>query len=247
MKRMKVEIGRMLQYSQSMPRRGKRVIFSSILENWLAFHKKELTMASSSGTELEVKFYLPNLFALQSRLEALGAQLVQPRVHEINLRFDTPSRDLALGYRVLRLRQDSEARLTYKGPSEVQDGVHFRQELEFTVSNFDTARAFLEALGYEISVMYEKYRATYALEGVLVTLDEMPYGNFAEVEGPDGPIIHRTADMLGLDWEARILEGYLVLFDRLRERLGLGFRDLSFANLEGLTVTGEMLGVLEVE
>ena len=200
-------------------------------------------MTSTSDKELEVKFYLPELSGLQARLEALGAQLVQPRVHEINLRYDTPSGELTNGYRVLRLRQDAEARLTYKGPGEVQDGVRSRLELEFTVSNFDTARQVLEALGYVVSVMYEKYRATYNLGGVLVTLDEMPYGNFAEVEGPDGASIRRTADALGLDWERRILDSYIMLFDRLRQRLGFTFRDLSFENFLGLTVTGEMLGV----
>ena len=200
-------------------------------------------MTSTSDKELEVKFYLPELSGLQARLEALGAQLVQPRVHEINLRYDTPSGELTNGYRVLRLRQDAEARLTYKGPGEVQDGVRSRLELEFTVSNFDTARQVLEALGYVVSVMYEKYRATYNLGGVLVTLDEMPYGNFAEVEGPDGASIRRTAEVLGLDWEQRILDSYIMLFDRLRQRLGLAFRDLSFENFLELTVTGEMLGV----
>jgi len=197
---------------------------------------------SKSDQELEVKFYLPDLLTLRARLETAGAQLVQPRVHEINLRFDTPSGDLARGYRVLRLRQDTEARLTYKGPGELVDGVRSRQELEFTVSDFGTARHFLEALGYEVSVMYEKYRTTYALRGVLVTLDEMPYGNFTEIEGPDGASIRKTAEVLGLDWERRILDSYIMLFDRLRERLGLSFRDLSFANFEKLTVTGEMLG-----
>jgi len=196
-----------------------------------------------SDQELEVKFYLSDLPALRARLEAAGAQLFKPRVHEINLRFDTPSGDLARGYRVLRLRQDSEARLTYKGPGELVDGVRSRQELEFTVSDFETARHFLEALGYEVSVMYEKYRATYTLEGVLVTLDEMPYGNFAEIEGPDGASIRKTAEALGLDWERRILDSYIMLFDRLRERLGLPFRDLSFTNFKELTVTGEMLGI----
>jgi adenylate cyclase class 2 len=198
---------------------------------------------SKSDQELEVKFYLPDLLTLRARLETAGAQLVQPRVHEINLRFDTPSGDLARGYRVLRLRQDTEARLTYKGPGELVDGVRSRQELEFTVSDFGTARHFLEALGYEVSVMYEKYRTTYALRGVLVTLDEMPYGNFAEIEGPDGASIRKTAEVLGLDWERRILDSYIMLFDRLRERLGLAFRDLSFENFEELTVTGEMLGL----
>jgi adenylate cyclase class 2 len=198
---------------------------------------------SKSDRELEVKFLIPDLMALQARLEALGAQLVQPRVHEINLRFDTPDGDLTRSYRVLRLRQDTQARLTYKGPGELVDGVRARQELEFTVGDFDTAKAFLEALGYVVSVMYEKYRATYALGGVLVTLDEMPYGNFIETEGPDGASIHRTAEVLGLDWERRILDSYIVLFDRLRERLGLAFRDLSFANFESLTVTRDMLGL----
>jgi adenylate cyclase class 2 len=196
---------------------------------------------SKSDQELEVKFYLSDLPALRARLEAAGAQLFKPRVHEINLRFDTPSGDLTHGYRVLRLRQDSEARLTYKGPGELVDGVRSRQELEFTVSDFETARHFLEALGYEVSVMYEKYRATYTLNGVLVTLDEMPYGNFAEIEGPDGGSIRKTAEVLGLDWERRILDSYIMLFDRLRERFGLAFRDLSFANFKSLTVTEDML------
>jgi adenylate cyclase, class 2 len=200
-------------------------------------------VTSPSGKEPEVKFYVPDLSVLRACLESIGAQLVQPRVHEINLRYDTPSGELTRGYRVLRLRQDAEARLTYKGPGEVQDGVRSRLELEFTVSNFDTARQVLEALGYVVSVMYEKYRATYNLGGVLVTLDEMPYGNFAEVEGPDGASIRQTAEALGLDWERRILDSYIVLFDRLRQRLGFTFRDLSFKNFEGLTVTGETLGV----
>lgn len=197
----------------------------------------------STGTELEVKFYLPGLSALQARLEALGAQLAQPRVHEVNLRFDTPNGSLARSYRVLRLRQDTQARLTYKGPGSIQDGARLRQELEFTVGDFATAQALLKALGYQVSVMYEKYRTTYHLDNVEVTLDEMPYGDFAEIEGPDGASIRAAADRLGLDWGTRILDSYLMLFDRLRASLGLAFRDLSFANFEGVSVTPEMLGV----
>jgi len=200
---------------------------------------------ASSNQELEVKFYIPAISILQARLEALGAQLVQPRVHEVNLRFDTPSGELTSSYRVLRLRQDTAAHLTYKGPGVEQDGVRLRQELEFTVGDFAAARHVLEALGYVVSVMYEKYRASYLLKGVTVTLDEMPYGNFIEIEGPDGASIHQTAEALGLDWERRILDSYLMLFDRLRMRLSLAFHDLSFANFEGIKVTGEMLGVVD--
>ena len=199
---------------------------------------------SATGQELEVKFNLPDLASLEQRLVVQGARLLQARIHEINLRFDTVDGALSRSYQVLRLRQDSAARLTYKGPGEDRDGVRQRQELEFTVSDFDTARLFLEALGYHVIFMYEKYRATYELENVLVVLDEMPYGNFAEIEGPDGGSIQAAAGRLDLDWQRRILESYTVLFERAKVSLGLSFRDLSFANFAGLAVTAADLGVV---
>jgi adenylate cyclase class 2 len=83
----------------------------------------------------------------------------------------------------------------------------------------------------------------YRLQGVLVTLDEMPYGFFVEIEGPDGTSIQDVAARLGLDWGKRILDSYTVLFERVRLALGLNFRDLSFANFKGITVSPQALGV----
>lgn len=197
---------------------------------------------SAVGRELEVKFYLSDLEEIENRLVVQGARLVQPRTHEINLRFDRPDGELSKTHRVLRLRQDSAARLTYKGPGEIEAGVHLRQELEFTVGDFAAAQAFIEALGYQVILMYEKYRAVYALGPLMVTLDEMPYGEFAEIEGPEGESIREMAARLGLDWEARLLVSYTELFDRVRAELDLAFRDLSFANFEGLEVPAAALG-----
>lgn len=200
-------------------------------------------MKSESGQELEVKFYLSDLEAFRERVEALGGKLVQPRLHEVNLRFDTPDGELSRTFQVLRLRQDTAPRLTYKGPGATTGGVRARREIEFTVGDFEAARSFLEALGYQVRLMYEKYRTTYELEGVLVTQDEMPYGSFAELEGPDPESIQSVARQLGVDWEARILESYTYLFERLRESLGLSFRDLSFENFAGIEVAPAALGV----
>jgi adenylate cyclase class 2 len=91
---------------------------------------------------------------------------------------------------------------------------------------------------------YEKYRTTYTLGDLEVVLDEMPYGDFAEIEGPDGQSIQTAAQRLDLNWDTRILDSYTVLFERVRAQLGVGFRDLSFENFKGLTVTPEMLGEL---
>jgi adenylate cyclase class 2 len=200
-------------------------------------------MTGNEGQELEVKFYLSDLSAFQKRLEISGGHVLQARLHEVNLRFDTPGGDLTRTYQVLRLRQDKIARLTYKGPGEVVGGVRSRREIEFSVGDFSEARSFLEALGYQVSLMYEKFRATYELDGVEVTLDEMPYGTFAELEGPDAASIQTLAGKLGVQWEARIVESYTFLFERLRGVLGFTFRDLSFENFAGIEVTPEALQV----
>jgi adenylate cyclase class 2 len=198
---------------------------------------------TSKNQELEVKFYLTNLPALERRLQEIGAVVAHARVHETNLRFDTPQGELAKTLRVLRLRQDTAARVTYKGPGELRGGVRLRQEIEFTVSDFNNARTLFEALGYTVYLMYEKHRTTYRLGDVLVTLDEMPFGSFAEIEGPDPESIAAVNRQLGLDWETRILDSYTGLFDRLCQRLGLTFRDLSFENFSGLTVSPEDMGL----
>src|SRR4030066_147998 len=171
---------------------------------------------SKADQELEVKFYLARRRQLEERVIALGGQISEPRVYEINLRFDTPDQVLLNSGRLLRLRQDSRARVTYKGMGSIEGGARLRQELEFTVSDFDTARALFEALGYQVYMMYEKYRTTYQLGALEVVLDELPYGDFAEIEGPDGESIQTAAEHLGLNWETRILDSYTVLFERVR-------------------------------
>jgi adenylate cyclase class 2 len=193
--------------------------------------------------ELEVKFYLQDLRALRQCLKRLGSHKTQARHHEHNLRFDTPSGDLELQHQVLRLRRGKSARLTYKGPAGVQGGVSARREIEFKVSDYTAARTLLEHLGYQVSMIYEKYRTTYQLNEVIITLDEMPYGDFVELEGPNPESIQAVNQLLSLDWEARIIENYLVLFDRLRSKLSLTFHDLTFANFESLDVSPETLGV----
>ena len=188
--------------------------------------------------EREVKFYLQDMREMQKRLLAAGAEIERPRVFERNLRYDTPLGDLTAQHRVLRLRQDSRARLTYKGPSDLNESVSVRQELEVEVGDFDETHAILTALGYVISVMYEKYRTTYRLQQVEVVLDEMPFGSFMEIEGPDTDSIRLAADALGLDWEARCNANYMALFERLRAR-GLQAEHLTFELLEGKTFGAE--------
>lgn len=198
---------------------------------------------SPNGKELEVKFYISDLADLEKRLVAGGANLVQPRTHEYNLRFDTPSGDLGQRESMLRLRRDSASHVTYKGPSTTLGGVLARQEIEFEVSSFAAAQKLIEALGFRSKFVYEKYRTTYALDGLKVTLDEMPYGHFAEIEGTQAAPIQAAARKLGLDWAARLPETYISIFRRLKELFSLHFNDVTFANFTNVKFDLDRAGV----
>lgn len=188
----------------------------------------------SDYQELEVKFYIRQPEKLTARLQALGARQIHARTFEQNLRFDTPDHTLQNAFQVLRLRQDSIARLTYKGASSDRQGVRRREEIEFEVSDFQAARRFLEALGYQVSTRYEKYRTTYELQGLLVMVDELPYGHFVELEGKNPQTIREISERLALRWEARLPESYLALFERAKRTLGWSFQHLVFSNFQGL-------------
>jgi adenylate cyclase, class 2 len=202
---------------------------------------------SASGQETEAKFYVRDLNRIKSRLHELNAHLLQERVLETNIRFDLPGARLRAEGRVLRLRRDTSTKFTYKSASTNQQGVLSREEIEFEVEDFDKAKRFLEALGYQKLVYYEKYRTTYALqpsEGfVQIMLDELPYGPFVEIEGETVHAIRAIADQLGLNWNTAIATSYNTLFDRARRMLNLTFQDLSFANFADINLDATHLGV----
>lgn len=193
--------------------------------------------------ELEAKFYISDLDAVRTRLEASGAALTHPRRLETNLRFDTPQEMLDQQKRLLRLRRDGAVRLTYKEPDVIVGGTSKRLELEVQVSDFDTMQAILEALGYVVTVIYQKYRAEYDLGGLSIALDEMPFGNFIEIEGERVEDIQAAAGQLGLNWEANIRQNYLILFNRLKNNHPFDFRDMTFENFADLAVNAGDLGV----
>jgi adenylate cyclase, class 2 len=186
--------------------------------------------------ETEVKLYAPHLELIEVRLERLGAALTAPRVFERNVRFENAERTLTVHGIVVRLRQDSRVRLTYKEAGSTRDGIVSRTEIEVEVSDFEAMRAMLGKLGYAPYMAYEKYRTTYTLDGAEVVLDEMPYGNFVEIEG-DPQAIVRVTQRLELGMARRYAESYAALFDRVKQKLGLTFEDLTFDNFKGVTVT----------
>lgn len=193
--------------------------------------------------ETEVKFFVRDLKRIEAGLLERKARLIQARVFERNLRFDLPDGGLRAKGEVLRLRQDTESRLTFKGASQIAEGIITRPELEFTVGDFESARKFLEALGYRQVAVYEKYRTVYELGDCHIMLDEMPYGDFAEIEGTIAADIRSAAETLGLDMAAAVKDSYLGLYEKLARLLELPEGQLTFEIASGWTFPLERVNV----
>jgi adenylate cyclase class 2 len=191
---------------------------------------------SDNYREIEIKLHVPDLDVVRERLEAADATLVSPRIYERNIRYDNAAHTMVRQGVILRLRQDSRARLTFKAPGMTNvHGLYERYEAEVEVSDFETMDVILTRLGYVPSMIYEKYRTTYMLHGAEVVLDEMPYGSFVEIEGDEVSIPYAVAQ-LALSEAVRYNAGYAALFENVRRNLGLSFRDLTFANFSGILV-----------
>lgn len=196
----------------------------------------------SRGTiEIEAKLWVEDLARVEAALVAAGGSERYGRVFERNVRYEDAQHSLTPNGIVLRLRQDSRVRLTYKGPmfssigGESPQGVQSRFEAEVTVDDFATMDLILNKLGFAPFMVYEKYRTTYTLGEVEIVLDEMPYGNFVEVEGPPDQI-ESVIKTLNLARCRRFQDSYARLFDYVRANLDLTFTDLTFENFAGISV-----------
>ncbi|MEM9951379.1 MAG: class IV adenylate cyclase [Chloroflexota bacterium] len=185
--------------------------------------------------EIEVKLYYDDLSSLEETIQANGGDLVQDRIYERNIRYDRPDGSMTSKGVVLRLREDNAVKLTYKEPGIIERGIITREELEVEVGDFDTMQAILGKFGYYPSMLYEKYRTIYACHGAHIMLDELPYGNFVEIEGSKDAI-EMVINKLGLDHVERRDSSYAKLFDYVKHHLELSFQDLTFENFEDINV-----------
>jgi len=166
--------------------------------------------------EVEQKFYVDDLPALESRLRELDAEERAAEEHR-DTYFRHPCRDFAETSEALRLRRiDGQPRITYKGPKLPGD-VKARRELEWRLDPHDphgknTAELW-QLLGFEPLRTVAKRRRAFSLpqpnEAFEVVIDEVEsLGTFAEIElvvdsqtGVDDArnLINKLASELGLN------------------------------------------------
>lgn len=90
---------------------------------------------------------------------------------------------------ILRIRKiGRRTLLTFKKRMPGEAGIKNQIEHETSVGDAAATGEIVAQLGLEKLLIYEKRRRTWRLRGAEVTLDELPFGLFMEIEGPVGAI-----------------------------------------------------------
>jgi adenylate cyclase class 2 len=182
-------------------------------------------MGRGNSVEVELKYVGADLDAVRRRLQDAGARLEGARALETNVTFDDAKMSLKNSDRLLRLRNGAE--LTVKIPVE-DDRYKSRQEITAQVAD-GNIEGILAGLGYRPVWRYEKYREGWDLDGMFITLDEMPFvGPVVEIEG-DREQIDQTAERLGLGEVQTSTANYRALYDDYAARSGIEPGDMTFA------------------
>jgi len=185
--------------------------------------------------EHEAKFILTDSQEIRSKIIALGGHS-DGRFFETNVCYEDAKDSLIQKKTILRLRQDRKAWLTYKSPpTEANREVKTMNEIEVSVSDFESMDQILIAVGFHRAQVYEKWRETFILDDAQLCLDTMPFGDFLEIESTPKRVKSLAAS-LGLSWKKRVLDNYLTIFALLKKREQLPFNDVTFANFKDFQV-----------
>jgi adenylate cyclase class 2 len=188
-----------------------------------------------SNREVEIKFRIDDIQALTASLQSAGFRLITPRTHEMNILYDHPGAKLRRRGALLRLREYGPRwTLTYKDRAVPQGRHKSRRELETQIANGEAMAQVLEALGFQPSFRYEKYRSEWG-DGDgngHVVVDETPIGNFGEIEGPP-QWIDVTARRLSIPVESYLKESYAELFTAWKRKTKSKAAEMTFRAIKG--------------
>jgi adenylate cyclase class 2 len=182
-------------------------------------------MAAALEREIKLRFATPDV--ARAAVLAIGATPLRQRRLQDDSLLDTAEGLLRQRQSTLRVRIESGSSfLTFKGP--VQPSVmKLREELEAGVGDGRLVLRILDEIGFRVWFRYQKYREEFALEDVIVAIDETPVGTYVEIEGGERGIAS-TAAALGRTVADYQLDSYRALFVRHCQEHGLPVTDMLF-------------------
>jgi adenylate cyclase class 2 len=179
--------------------------------------------------EIEVKFLEISIEDIEHKLESIGAQKIGETLSQIT-NFDYPDYRLKEIKAWVRLRSEfGKTTLSYKQRLGVtaEDGLSSdagMKEIEISVSDFETTRKFLHAIGLIEKFSQERKRIRWIKEDVEFDIDTWPLvPSYLEIEGPSWEKVKQAAADLGLQWSDHLK----LSFGQVCRRYGFDDHDYS--------------------
>jgi adenylate cyclase class 2 len=175
----------------------------------------------AATVEREIKLRFETVDAARTAVLQTGATPIRGRRLQEDCLLDTADNDLWRRRCILRVRVESgKSLLTFKGPVEHASSMKMREELETVIADGSVLLRVFEELGLHVWFRYQKYREEFALDDVIVAVDETPLGTFVEIEGGEKGIAD-MADALGRAPSDYVIESYRTLFTQHCQQHGM--------------------------
>ena len=182
---------------------------------------------TATTIEREVKIPFASADEARTAILAIGASPLHGRRLQEDCLLDDENETLRRRRCVLRVRTEAgKSRLTFKGPVQPAT-VKAREELETVVGDGTVLQRVFEELGLHVWFRYQKYREEFALEDVILAVDETPVGVFVEIEGSEAGIA-AAAQAIGRGPDDYVLDSYRAVYLKRRESFGLEGPDMLF-------------------
>lgn len=151
--------------------------------------------------EIEVKFLNIDIENMRARLQAAGAELVQPMMLMRRVNIETP--EMKAKYSWIRIRDEGRrCTMTFKQFNDPKgETIDNLQEIEVEVSSFEDTVQLLNHAGWDTKTYQEMKREVWALGSTEVVIDEWPWLNpMIEIEASSEAEIKQSSEVLGLDF-----------------------------------------------
>ncbi|MEQ1762656.1 MAG: class IV adenylate cyclase [Pyrinomonadaceae bacterium] len=171
--------------------------------------------------EIEKKYRLEpaDRGAVIAALNEVGAEFIGREFEENTIYSNANLRQTGA---IVRIRKtEKRSLLTFKRRIENAFDVKQQIEHETEISDPEAVEAIIAELGLQPVIVYEKYRDTWKFRSVELVLDEVPFGDYMEIEGSI-TAIKEAEILLGID----DLETEHETYPRLTGRLGTRSGDL---------------------
>ncbi len=170
-----------------------------------------LLQNNMANKEIEVRFLEIDKKALIKKLHKLDAKDFGENLLD-EIIFESREKD-GLG-KFIRLRKTkNKIQIAYKHhTAHTVDGTY---EIEFEVSDWDKAKAFLKETNAGKMRIQQKKRHIFELDDITIDIDTWPQvPTYVELEGPSENTLKDMAQKLGLSWKYAIFENALRVIEK---------------------------------